>query len=114
MRKTILILSICFAFNSSPALAHGNESHGHAGTLESVEDAFRAAQHIIVQGIMRQMLPESWENATPISAEVKMGEEIREWVIVLSNESIEKSAEQTLYIFLSLGGSYIRANFTGE
>lgn len=115
MRKFSLILSVCFAFISFSAVAHDGEEHAaHAARpLLDSRGASESAQHVIAQGIERNMLPVSWGNVTSESAEKKMGKEKYEWVVIFNNKSIEDPAEQTLYVFLTLDGRYIAANFTG-
>jgi hypothetical protein len=37
-----------------------------------------------------------------------------EWVAVFVNDEITDPDKRTLYIYLTLGGDYIAANYTGE
>lgn len=37
-----------------------------------------------------------------------------EWMITYENKGIEDKTKQTLYMFYSLNGHYITANFTGK
>lgn len=37
-----------------------------------------------------------------------------EWVVVFVNDKIADTDKQKLYVFLTLGGDYIAANYTGK
>jgi len=112
MRNFISILSIFFAFSSFTVFAHEGETHAPKAPVSS-EMASTSAQHVITEGIKRNQLPASWENSQLVSVEKNKGADKSEWVVKFNNESIEDSAEKTLYIFLNLDGSYITANFIG-
>lgn len=36
------------------------------------------------------------------------------WLIIFINEKITNTSKQKLYVFLTLAGDYIAANFTGK
>ena len=37
-----------------------------------------------------------------------------EWVVSYKNHAVEDKSKQTLYVFLSVTGEYLAANFTGK
>jgi len=59
-------------------------------------------------------LEASWQSVKVAQSKQKKFGGNLEWVISFTNENISDSSKQTLYIFLSLGGEYIAANYTGE
>ena len=42
------------------------------------------------------------------------GNRKKEWVVVFTNEKVKDPKEKMLYIFLTLDGQYIAANYTGD
>ena len=52
--------------------------------------------------------------AKPAKAEKKTFAKGPEWVVSFNNDKIKNKTKQTLYIFYSLNGHYIAANYTGK
>lgn len=91
---------------------HGNHVHSHGPVSESgvKERATRMLQGLIKRGVIEK----SWEGAKPVNAEKKMFSKGEEWVISFKNDKLKDKSRQTLYIFYSLDGHYIAANYTGQ
>lgn len=56
----------------------------------------------------------SWKDTAVAKTEKKKFGKQLEWVVSFNNKSIKEADKQTLYIFLSLGGEYLAANYTGK
>ena len=59
-------------------------------------------------------IDKSWMSIGIAKSEQKEFSGHNEWVILFKNTNISDSSKQTLYIFLSLTGEYIAANYSGE
>jgi Family of unknown function (DUF6488) len=56
----------------------------------------------------------SWKSVKLESAETVDGKKMKEWKLTFKNPSAKDAAKQTLYMFYSLSGNLIGANFTGQ
>ncbi|MCK4706643.1 MAG: hypothetical protein KAT90_14280 [Gammaproteobacteria bacterium] len=111
---TTLILSSLFF--GTPVIAGSGHDHGHShaqapATKETAEsNAGKAVAALVVQ----KKLDESWASVTVSSSEKKLIKGDTEWLVIYINEKIIDTEKQKLYVFLTLSGEYIAANFTGK
>lgn len=119
--KTITTLIIMASlFIAAPGIAgvghkhdeDGGHSHSH-GTISGEEAAIRASMKI-EQLIEKGKIPASWSSLNASSVEKKSFSQGPEWVVVFKNPKVSDAAKQTLYIFFSMDGHYIAANYTGN
>tara|TARA_B100001248_G_scaffold165189_1_gene124916 strand:- start:9126 stop:9443 length:318 start_codon:yes stop_codon:yes gene_type:complete len=103
---------------SSVSLAgpgHGH-SHGHSHGKKSNSITEDKAKSVATSEIKRliglKKLDSSWENATFDKAEKKKFKGKSEWVLTFDNENGVKGKK--LFVFLSLAGDFVAANFTGK
>ena len=104
----------------SPVFAGGGHSHdmngGHNNSSGPITEekakskATRTMQNLTLRGVINK----SWTSSKLLKAEKKNFSKGIEWVISFKNESVTNKAKQTLYIFYSLDGHYIAANYTGK
>ncbi|MDH5377166.1 MAG: DUF6488 family protein, partial [Gammaproteobacteria bacterium] len=59
-------------------------------------------------------IEESWAGTKPATVEKKTFSQGPEWVVSFSNKKVADASKQTLYMFYSLDGHYIAANYTGN
>ncbi len=59
-------------------------------------------------------LDASWKDVAPHKAEVVEGAKGKEWKVTLVNAAVADQAKATLYMFFTLQGNFIAANFTGQ
>ena len=59
-------------------------------------------------------LDKNWASTTVSSSEKKMFDGRQEWVVSFVNEKVTDAKKRTLYVFLTLSGDYIAANYTGK
>ena len=119
MRKlilyTVLIPNLLFASQVYAGAGHDHgHGHGHAHAPVSKKAAEQIAKNSVNQFIKRESIEKSWSSATLQSAEQKEFGGRMEWIITLRNEKASKAKEQLLYVFLTLDGQYIAANYTGD
>ena len=89
---------------------HSNHSHGLIESSGAKEKATRMLAGLVKKGV----IDKSWEGTNPANAEKKMFSKGEEWVVSFKNEKLKDKSKQTLYIFYSLDGHYIAANYTGK
>ncbi|MDH5426304.1 MAG: DUF6488 family protein, partial [Gammaproteobacteria bacterium] len=88
--------------------------HSHSSALVSEEQVKTKAARTMQNLAGRGVINESWTSAKLLKAEKKSFSKGTEWVVSFNNERVEDKAKQTLYIFYSLDGHYIAANYTGK
>ena len=90
----------------------GGHSHSSGPISESKakSKATRTMKNLASRGVINK----SWTASKLIKAEKKIFSKGLEWVMSFKNESVKDKAKQILYIFYSLDGHYIAANYTGK
>lgn len=117
---TTSLLLAAFAFSIS---AHAGSGHAHDedGGHSIHEHAPVSAEKVKVKATQtmqnlakRGVIDKSWTSITPSKAEKKIFTKGEEWVVSFKNDQIKDKSKQTLYIFYSLNGRYIAANYSGK
>ncbi|MDH3979042.1 MAG: DUF6488 family protein [Gammaproteobacteria bacterium] len=114
MQLKILLLGLFLSLCSATAMAGSGHDHGHSHEPVNQETAETNATKIIAVLVKKEKLQESWASTTASSVEKRVFKGTPEWVAVFVNDKITDPAKQKLYIFMTLGGDYLAANFTGE
>jgi len=116
MRLTTLLLSFILSLSTFTAMAGSGHDHGHSHSYTPVnqDKANVNASAIVASLVKRNKLDKSWSSITASSVEKTSVEDNPEWVVIFVNKNIAEANEQKLYVFLTLGGDYIAANFTGK
>lgn len=113
---TTLVLSSLFF--GAPVMAGGGHDHGHghshAQQPANQEAAEKSAVMAVASLITEGHIDKSWSSITPNSSETKDFNGRPEWVVTFVNEKITDTARQKLYVFLTINGEYIAANYTGN
>lgn len=112
---TLSLLPIISIAGSGHDHGHGHgHDHGHSSTPVTQEVAKENAAQIVSELVARDKLESSWLLITAASIEKITVKESSEWLVVFTNSNIADAKKQTLYVFLTPGGEYIAANFTGK
>jgi len=92
----------------------GHTNHGHShGSVDSVSVKQKASR--MLTGLVKKgVIDKSWKGIAPAKAEKKLFSKGEEWVVSFINDQLADSSKRTLYIFYSLDGHYIAANYTGK
>ncbi|MDH5543841.1 MAG: DUF6488 family protein [Nitrospinota bacterium] len=107
-----LLLSF-FSFSAfvSNAYAHGG---GHMAKAPVDEATIKENAMKIVDGLVkRDKLDKSWALIAANSIEKKVISGNSVWVAIFINDKITDNDKRKLYVFLTLGGEYVAANFEG-
>ena len=116
MRIPFIILSLSIFLFPLSTLAGSDHDHGHSHSHTPVEQS--QAEKIASDGVFRlveqKKIDDSWKSAQVKNTLKKKFGDNMEWVISFKNENISDPAKQTIYVFLTLGGEFLAANYTGE
>lgn len=121
--KTItitILLSLTISTFTFAGIGGGAHSHGHGHSHDAPKeaksiDAIKAeklARNKVRVLAFQEKVNESWNEAKLASAKIKEFKGKKEWIVTFTNEKGVKG--KTLYVFLTLGGEFIAANFTGK
>ena len=116
MRIYSLILSLILAFLPVAVFSGANHDHGHGHSHgpATEEQAIKNATNVVSNIADKGIIEESWKTVKATSAEQKEFGGQKEWVVIFNNEKVSDAAKQKLYIFLTLEGKYLAANYTGK
>jgi hypothetical protein len=98
-----------------PALADAGSSchfHGSKPATEAVVGncAVQQRDSFVKNG----KIDASWKDIQPASPEQVEGKKAKEWKVVFQNPAASDASKKTLYMFFSLPGNFIAANYTGQ
>ena len=117
MRKlSVITLVVCMAFLASPLMAgpgHGHEEGHDHGPISSDQAGAKAIKKVS-QLVKKGKIDASWQGVNPSSIEKKTFSKEPEWVIVFKNDKVNDPSKQTLYLFYTLDGHYLAANYSGN
>ena len=108
---TALLLGLVMA--APLAHAHGSKP-GHSQKAVTEAQAVEAAKKAVATMVKEKAVEESWTAAEVASAAKKASADGSEWVVAFKNSKAADAAKGTLYVFLSLTGDYVAANYTGR
>ena len=113
MATTLVLSSLLFG---APVMAGGGHNHGHSHAQQPAnqEAAEKSASMAVASLVAGGSVDKSWSSISANSSEKKDFNGRVEWVVVFVNEEITDPAKQKLYVFLTLSGEYIAANYTGN
>ncbi len=114
MRIQTILFSLVLSLFSVVAMAGAGHDHGNAHDPVSQNRAEEIAVKSVSRLVESGKLDKSWKATGVMRAEKKDFGGNMEWVITFENEKIEDPEKQTLYVFLTLGGEYLAANYTGN
>ncbi len=112
----LLVSSLLFA---TPAMAgadhdHGSGGHSHAHGPVSGDVAAMKASNKVKSMVASGKLDKSWAGVKATGVSQKTFGHDPEWVVTFKNPKISDASKQTLYVFFTLDGMYIAANYTGN
>ncbi len=114
MRTLIIALLVLFTAAALPAAHAGpsGKAHSHATNIDEAEARVDAAA-VVDRLVAKEKLDPSWKGLKADQAAKKTYEKGPEWVVTFQNPAAEEG-KRTLYVFLTLKGDYVAANFTGK
>lgn len=105
-----------FLLLASPVFAGAGHDHGHGHAHDPVtkSQAEEIATETVAKLVDRDKIEASWKSVDVSTSEKKKFGKNMEWMVVFKNEKVSDPEKQTLYIFLTLTGEYLAANYTGN
>lgn len=113
MRKFIVCLLTALALSATSAYAGSGHSHGPV-TPVAEEQVIKNASDVVAALVQKGKIDASWKEVKPTDAKKKKNQYDQEWVVTFNNSKVAKKEQKTLYVFLSLDGQYLGANFSGS
>lgn len=115
MKKLPIYLLILFVFSSTFVFAGPGSDHSHEPAAPISEDkALKTASDILTNMVKKGKIGSSWGTVKPEKIIQKTFKSEPEWVVTFDNPKVENKDQQTLYVFLSLSGHFLGANFSGN
>ncbi len=114
MRMQIIIYSLVLSLYSLAATAGAGHDHGHSHEPVSQSQAEKIATTSVSKLADKGKIDKSWKSVSATKSEKKNFDGSMEWVVIFNNKNISDPTQQTLYIFLTLGGEYIAVNYSGK
>jgi hypothetical protein len=116
MKKLVSIAVLamsCFAAPSAFAGAGGGcHFHGHAPVKEAL--VVRCASDYKDSLVSNKKIDASWKSVKLDKAETVEAKNAKEWKLTFNNPAEKDATKQNLYLFYTLTGNFIAANFTGK
>lgn len=124
MRLRILLISITLNLLPFYALAESGHKHGHDHDHGHEHEHFEpavtqktaamSAEKILASLVDRKKIDKTWVSIPVSSIVEKQFNGKSEWVAIFENSNIADADKRTLYIFMTLAGEYIAANYSGK
>ena len=109
----LLFSSLLFAYPIGPVMAGAGHRHGPIKAISS-EQAKSQASKFIAKLAVAKKIDSSWAKIVADKVEKRTFSQGSEWVVTFNNNKIKDPSKRILYLFLSLGGDTLGANYTGE
>jgi hypothetical protein len=116
MKNTIVTTTLIALIACTPAAYAGSGGschfHGNAPIKESILTACASdKKDALASG---GKIDASWKSAKLDKAETVEGKNMKEWKFTFKNPAEKEASKQTLFMFYTLNGNFIGANFTGK
>ena len=116
MKYIIAAATIASGFTfAAPAMAAEGSSchfHGNKPTTDTVVVGCANQRKDALVGSGK--LDKGWQAIKSEKAELIDGKKGKEWLVTFKNPDARDKAQETLYMFFTLAGNFIAANFTGK
>ena len=109
----LLFSSLLFGMQAGPAWAGAGHSHGPQAPV-SQEEVVERATSTLAYLVSKKEIDASWAGKAVVGVKQKTFGQNPEWVITFKNGEIKDASKETLYMFFSIGGERLGANYTGE
>jgi hypothetical protein len=112
---TLTALTLCTALWAPTSWADpGGSCHFHgkkpASEVTVSGCALQRKDNLVKTG----KLDSAWSAARPASIEAVDGKKGKEWKVMFKDATAKDKSKETLYMFFTLPGNFIAANFTGQ
>jgi Family of unknown function (DUF6488) len=112
MSIVTLIATLAVAPTAFADAGGGCHFHGNAPVKEAV--LVGCASEYKDGLVSKGKIDSSWKGVKLDKAETVEGKKMKEWKLTFKNPAEKDTTKQTLYMFYTLTGNFIAANFTGK
>lgn len=116
MKIFVSIAALTVSFFAAPSAfagaGNGCHFHGHAPVKEVL--VVGCASDYKDSLASKGKIDASWKSIKLDKAETVEGKSMKEWKLTFKNPAEKDATKQTLYMFYTLTGNFIAANFTGK
>lgn len=116
LTTTLVLSSLLFLTPISVMAGSGHDhAHSHAPAAPvNQSTAEKNADNVIASLVERNKIDNSWSTIKASSVEQKALNGRSEWLVIYDNEKVTELDKKKLYVFLTIEGEYIAANYTGK
>jgi hypothetical protein len=109
----VILTSLLFG---APAMAGSGHDHGHSHAQTPVSQAMaeKSADNVIASLVEREKIDKTWAVIKAQSIKKNNNTGHPEWVVIYLNDNVTDTEKKKLYVFLTIAGEYIAANYTGK
>lgn len=115
------IIGLCISTFSqgAPGLPGHRHLHSHDDALTherpiDKQHAMEMAHEVVTKLANLRKIDESWISVNAKEVEKKTYSSGLEWVVLFENPRLENRNKHNLYVFLTMEGKYIAANYSGN
>lgn len=115
LKRAIGIFAATLCLSTAPAWADkGSSCHFHGNKAAPEATVLGCAAQRKDALVKAGKLDAGWQAAHPGKPEQVDGKKGREWKVTFRNPAATDKGKDTLYMFFTLPGNFIAANFTGQ
>ena len=96
------------------ALPHAISATKKSDAPIDMQAAVKTAKVVVNKLAKGEKIDKTWLDINAKSAIIRQYPQGKEWVVAFKNPKIKKQSHQILYIFLTISGKYVAANYTGQ
>lgn len=112
---TLALCSAAALLGAAPAFADkGGACHFHGSKPAAEETVLTCAAQRKDALVSSGKLDASWKAVKHEKVEQVDGKKGKEWKVTFKNPQVSEASKQTLYVFLSMPGNVLAANFSGK
>jgi len=113
--KTSLLLSCLLSFFLFATInTHAVAAEKSSDEPVDMKTAVKTAKIVVNKLAKGEKIDKTWLNIKAKSAIIRQYPHGTEWVVAFKNPKIKQQSHQILYIFLTISGKYVAANYTGQ
>ena len=111
---SIATFVVSLSFTSLAMAAEGGGCHFHGNLPAKETIVVDCANKQKATLIKKGKLDASWNSVALEKAEKIDGKESKEWKLSFKNPAVADKSKETLYMFFTLSGNFIAANYSGK
>lgn len=111
---SIVVLGVALAVSPMGIAGPGGSCHFHGSKPATEPIVVDCAMQRKAALVSTGKLDKSWEVAKVDKAEQADGKKGKEWRVTFKDPAAKDKSKETLFMFFTLPGNFIAANFTGQ